>query len=270
MHMQSISIIGGTGMKKLLDSPFLDGSSIELTAKDGFIVETDYGDVPVDRLTLSTKTGKFGLTFIHRHHGKGGKTTPPHKVNYRANVSAAAAANPEFILSIHSVGTLVEGLPPGTLGLAADMIDFTGIVSTFHDENAVHVDLSDHFRAALRSQLHSLITQSQSTMTYGKGGQMVEHIVAQMPGPQFETVAEIEALHRLGATTVGMTMSPEARLVCEKGLGQVALLVASNWAVGKHPDGPDAKVDHESVEAQAEQLHKLIWQCITTLVNGCK
>jgi 5'-methylthioadenosine phosphorylase len=267
--MQSISIIGGTGMKKLLDSPFLEGSGIELIANNGFIVETDFGEVPVDRLTMGTKEGKFGLTFIHRHHGEDGKTTPPHKVNYRANVSAAAAASPEFVLTIHSVGTLIEGLPPGSLGLAADIIDFTGIVSTFHDDDAVHFDISNHFRPTLRTQLHPLITQSQSGISFGKGGQVVEHIVAQMPGPQFETVAEIEALFRLGATTVGMTLSPEARLVCEKKLGQVALLVASNWAVGRHPDGPDIKVDHESVEAQAERLHKLIWQSITTLINGC-
>lgn len=267
--MQSISIIGGTGMKKLLDSPFLQGSGISITSRDDFLVETDFGDVPIDRLTLSLAGGNsFGLTFIHRHHGEGGKTTPPHMVNYRANVSAAASANPEFVLSIHSVGTLNLGLPPGTLGLAADMIDFTGIVSTFHDDNAVHVDLTNHFRKHLRKQLHTLLKEGQSTIKFGKEGQEIEHIVAQMTGPQFETVAEIEALHRLGATTVGMTMSPEARLVCEKGLGQIALLVASNWAVGRHPDGPEAKVDHESVEAQAEQLHKLIWQSITTLVNN--
>ena len=260
--MKNLSIIGGTGMKSLFEHPLLEGSGFQLINRESVSVSTEYGSVPVTQLTLSSGSEEHALNFIHRHHGPG--VTPPHSVNYRANVTAAASSQPEAMLTIQSVGSLVPGLPPGTLGFAADILNLTGTVSTFHDDDAVHVDLSNHFRKELRDYLRPILMEQE----INTGAELfLDNVVAQMNGPQFETIAEVRALHILGATLVGMTLSPEARLVAELGLPQIGLVVSSNWASGFDPAGPDAAIDHESVEDKATQLHVLIWRCILALLR---
>lgn len=260
--MRSISIIGGTGMKKLFTHPhYLEFGFSEVLSQN-IRVQTTYGNVPATIQILEKEGEQFQLQFIHRHHGLG--TTPPHSLNHQANVTAANEGSPKMVLSIHSVGTLVRSFPPGTLGVASDYIDLSGRVSTFHNDDAVHTDLTDHFRPEFREELRPLLSEQQQEtdviLEY-------EHVHAQMYGPQFETHGEIRALGILGATVVGMTMVPEAKLIAELGLPQLALLVSSNWAAGCDPRGKDVPVDHHLVEDQAKKLHSLIWRAILTMLK---
>ncbi len=253
-------------MKRLSEKPLLRHTRFVASDFEQQNVETPYGVVPVEKLILADDRGaEHGLVFIHRHHGKG--TTPPHMIDYRANINAAASFQPTVLVTVHAVGSLSSKFPPGSLGLAADVLDLTGMVSTFHDENATHAPLSNHFGSALRDLVRPILVEGQQTSDV-EADLLLDHIVAQMSGPQFETAAEIEALHRLGATTVGMTLSPEARLVAELELPQLGLLVSSNWATGRDPAGPDAEIDHHSVENEASRLQHLVWKCITTLLDA--
>lgn len=259
--MKAISIIGGTGMKKLFAHPHYQDFGFSEVSSENTRIQTNYGNVPATIQILEREGKQFRLQFIHRHHGIG--TTPPHSLNCQANVKAANEGNPKMVLTIHSVGTLVDSFPPGTLGVVEDYIDFSGIISTFYNDDAVHTDLTDHFRPAFRAQLKPLLSEQQeetdTILTY-------EHTHAQMYGPQFESHAEIRALGILGATVVGMTMVPEAKLIAELGKPQLALLVSSNWAAGCDPRGKEVPVDHHLVEAQAKKLHRLIWRAILEML----
>ena len=91
-------------------------------------------------------------------------------------------------------------------------------------------------------------------------------IVAQCVGPQFESPAEISALERLGADTVGMTLGPESRLISETGIPHVALACSSNWAAGRDPTDPRANIDHHSVDRLASTMRELVTSCIKSLL----
>ena len=69
-----LGIIGGTAMTSLATD------EIEVTRSDNIIAQTDFGPVPM----ICVTSGSTELIFIERHHGDG--TTPPHRINHRANI----------------------------------------------------------------------------------------------------------------------------------------------------------------------------------------
>ena len=91
-------------------------------------------------------------------------------------------------------------------------------------------------------------------------------VVAQCIGPQFESPSEIDALERLGADVVGMTLGPESRLMSERGIPHVALSCCSNWAAGRTPGSPDSAIDHELVDAVAATMSERVGDCMMTLL----
>ena len=266
--MQRIAVIGGTGMKELVSGANIgiegsesEDSIISLSKIDKLSIETEYGEVPAEVLLLTRHGhGELRIFIIHRHHGEG-KTTPPHLINYHANVSAAASCQPDIILSIQSVGAIDPNFPPGTVGMAEHTLDFCSEPVTFSTEDAHHADMTHHYPKYLRDLLRPILAeQSSSELT-------LDHVVSHMPGPQFETPAEIEAWSRLGATAASMTISPEARLIAETGIPHVGLIASSNWAAGKTPGDSEAKIDHESVESKAADMHGTIWNCLNALLT---
>ena len=91
--------------------------------------------------------------------------------------------------------------------------------------------------------------------------------MAQCVGPQFESIAEIDALERLGAHAVGMTLGPESRLLSETGTPHVSLVCSSNWASGREPGDPSAQIDHHSVEAIASTMRLHVTECLLSLLG---
>ena len=70
-------------------------------------VESQWGQVPT---ILAEAIGEILL--IDRHHREGDARTPPHEIEHRANIHAASPFTPDLILSVNSVGTMIEDLPP--------------------------------------------------------------------------------------------------------------------------------------------------------------
>ena len=93
-------------------------------------------------------------------------------------------------------------------------------------------------------------------------------MVAQCVGPQFETPSEIDALERLGADVVGMTLGPESRLVAEHGLAYTALACSSNWAAGRNPGFPGAEIDHDAVDEMAASMRGSVAECVKALLSS--
>ena len=81
-------------------------------------------------------------------------------------------------------------------------------------------------------------------------------------GPQFETVAEVDAIERLGGHMVGMTMPREAKLAAELDLPYAAMCISSNWAAGRDPSDGTKALDHLHVSAQANERLDPILACI--------
>ena len=250
--MSRIAVICGTGMATFVENLASDKKSIIST----FIAESYWGDVPISAISLDL--GKIFV--IDRHHSSDENRTPPHEIEHRANVHAVTSCQPELIISVNSVGSMTELLPPGSVGVSSDVLDLSIKPWTFHDNNAVHVDRTSPFDVKASAICEQVISEVQGSFTSSI-------IVAQCVGPQFETTAEIDALEMLGAHVVGMTLGPEQRLIAEKEIPHISLVCSSNWAAGRNPKNPNARIDHELVNEEASQMVATISACILALLE---
>ena len=247
-----IAVLSGTGMSDLA-LEMSNNASINSEIR----VDSQWGQVP----TILVETGLGKVLLIDRHHREGESRTPPHEIEHRANIHAAKSFSPDLILSVNSVGTMIEDLPPGMIGVASDVLDLATRPWTFHDEDAIHADRTSIFDKEA-SEICSLALSKTQESTPSK------LVVAQCVGPQFESPSEIDALVRLGADVVGMTLGPESRLIAETGIPHVAISCSSNWAAGRTPGDPSAEIDHNAVDAMAAKLRARVRDCIEALQDN--
>jgi len=247
-----IAVICGTGMSTFPETL----ASFYPSKYEVMNVDTPWGPVPISYVTTD-----FGeIIVIDRHHSEGRNRTPPHMIEHRANAHAAVSGNPHLIISINSVGTMLEDFPPGKVGLAGDVLDLSNSPWTFHDFDAKHSDRTLIFDSHASSICEAILNTEQ-------GSAPNELVVAQCVGPQFESPSEIDALGKLGAQVVGMTLGPEQRLVSELDIPHISLLCSSNWAAGRDPQNPKSKIDHEGVSSKASSAKKIVSKCIIGLLQ---
>ena len=249
--MARIAVLCGTGMSAFAS---------ELVSTRGASTETlridsDWGQVPATLVSVS----EGEVLVIDRHHSGDGSRTPPHMIEHRANIHAAASCQPGLVVSINSVGTMREDMPPGIIVVAGDVLDLAERPWTFHDDDASHADRTSPFDSAASEVCVRAIEVSQGLAPSGV-------VVAQCIGPQFESPSEIDALERLGADVVGMTLGPESRLMSEREIPHVALSCCSNWAAGRTPGSPDSAIDHEAVDAVAATMSERVGDCMMALL----
>ncbi len=243
-----LGIIGGTAMTSLATDEF------EVDRADKIVAQTNFGQVPI----LCVKTGKSELFFVERHHGK--STTPPHSINHRANIEALSQAGVDSIIAVCSVGTIPDNFPPGSVGYATQYIDFTGVDMSYHDQSARFTSMTSPFDKHLNEKLHSVLSPIQP-------GLKLDRTYWLAHGPHFETVAEINAIEKLGGEVVGMTMPRECKLAAELKIPYAAILVSSNWAAGREPGNSLKDLDHDEVSSNAESRLTPVIECIKALTQ---
>lgn len=204
------AIIGGTGIYRL------DGETLERQ------VQTPYGNAAV--YIQNTKQGD--IAFLPRH-GKG-HSTPPHRINYRANIKALQMLGVERVLATAAVGSLNTEYPPGSLVILDQFIDFTkSRINTFYDghDGVVHADMMDPYCPVLINHLEKWAEETGVNIA-GRGTYVC------VEGPRFETKAEIRLFRQIGGDMVGMTGVPEVALARELGMCYSAVGIVTNWCNG--------------------------------------
>lgn len=246
-----LGVIGGTAM------PRLASEAISAERIDVIEIDTRWGRVPMTCLQLSAEDE---LIFIQRHHREGEGFNAPHSIEHRANIDALSGAGVDAILGICSVGTIPSDFPPGSLGYATQYIDMTGVAVSFHDQDAEFTSMTAPFDSKMNQILESVLSHIQP-------GLNLERTYWITQGPQFETKAEIDAIEKLGGEVVGMTMPRECKLAAERKIPYSALLIASNWAAGRHPGDDSRPLDHQEVSATAEDRLGPVIDCILSLIS---
>jgi 5'-methylthioadenosine phosphorylase len=218
-----IGIIGGSG---LYDLP-------GLTDTRWVTVETPWG-APSDQVFLG-RLGDAELAFLPRH-GRGHRI-PPGEVNYRANIAALKQLGATDVLSLSAVGGLKEELPPGTFVVVDQFIDRTvgraasffgtGLVAHVSMAHPVCARLGDHVQAALGAL----------GVAHHRGGTYLA-----MEGPQFSTLAESHLYRGWGASVIGMTNLPEAKLAREAELCYASISMVTDYDCW-HPGHDAVTVD---------------------------
>ena len=240
--MKRIAIIGGTGWdSNTLKSTFSNGKSATIPTK--------WGNTSVLMCPFHNRE----IVFMHRHVSPESAThLPPHSINYRANIAAMRELDIALILATSSVGSLHLDWPIGSLALVDQIIDFTsGRKSTFHDEKAVHVDMTSPYddggKVLLRQAALKHNTPLHENATY-----------ICTNGPRFETPAEIRMFAQWGADIVGMTGMPEVALARELQIPYTALAVITNPAAGIDP----TIRTHEEVHTEMQRALPLLTSII--------
>lgn len=127
-------------------------------------------------------------------------------------------------------GAINEQYQPGDMVLIEDHIKFFN-ESPLRGEDAAmfgtgkFFDMSDTYSRDLRNRLKEAF-KAETKIDLKSG------VYAYMPGPQFETPAEIRMLRVLGADMVGMSTVPEAIMAAACHMKVLGISVMSNMAAG--------------------------------------
>ena len=196
MPEAKIGVIGGSGLYKI------EG----MTSIEEVKPKTPFGE-PSDAIIIGELEGK-GIAFLPRHER--GHRISPTEIPSRANIYALKSLGVEWIISVSAVGSLKEEIRPLDLLIPDQLIDRTrSRVNTFFGDGLVaHVAFADPFCPVLSDILYQAALDSGARVH--KGGTYVA-----MEGPLFSTKAESNLYRSWGASIIGMTALPEAKLARE-------------------------------------------------------
>ncbi|WP_372005509.1 S-methyl-5'-thioadenosine phosphorylase [Tistrella mobilis] len=218
-----IGIIGGSGV---YDIP-------GLTDIGWRRISSPFG-APSDELMFG-RLGDVQLVFLPRH-GRG-HVHAPSDLNYRANVDAMKRAGVTEILSVSAVGSLKEDLPPGTFVIVDDFIDrtFAREKSFFTRGCVAHVSMAHPVCRRLGDAVEA--AGRRLGLDIRRGGTYIA-----MEGPQFSTLAESKLYRSWGASVIGMTNMPEAKLAREAELCYATVAMVTDFDCW-HPEHDKVTVE---------------------------
>ncbi len=183
-------------------------------------IESPWGEAS-DALRFGEIDG-LPVVFMPRH-GRG-HVYSPSTINYRANIDCLKRAGVTDLVSLSAVGSLKADLPPGRFVLVDQFID-----KTFKRENSFfgtglvgHVPFGDPVSPLLVDAAERALQAEE--IEYHRGGTLVV-----MEGPQFSSRAESELHRSWGASLIGMTAMPEAKLAREAELSFAQISMVTDF-----------------------------------------
>ncbi|WP_444889657.1 S-methyl-5'-thioadenosine phosphorylase [Microbulbifer sp. DLAB2-AA] len=209
-----VGVIGGSGLYEMPG----------LTDVQEVQVETPFG-LTSDPI-LCGKLQGIPVAFLSRH-GRGHRLIPS-EVPYRANIHGLRQLGVRYLLSLSAVGSLQEKVRPLDMLIPDQFIDMTRKrEGTFFGGGAVaHVSMADPVCSAVADCLARAFasTQAEQPVQLHRGGSYLC-----IEGPQFSTRAESHWYRSMGASVIGMTNMPEAKLAREAQIAYATLAMATDY-----------------------------------------
>ena len=221
-----IGIIGGSGLYQM--EALKDITEIE--------IDTPFGS-PSDALILGT-LGGARVAFLARHDRN--HRLIPSELPFRANIYAMKSLGVEYLISASAVGSLKEDVKPLDMVLPDQFIDRTkNRISTFFGEGIVaHIAFGDPVCPNLAKVLaNSVESLDLPEINLHQGG-----VYVCMEGPAFSTKAESNLYRSWGATVIGMTNLPEAKLAREAEIAYATLALVTDYDCW-HPNHDSVTVE---------------------------
>ncbi|MFL6138191.1 MAG: purine-nucleoside phosphorylase [Frankiaceae bacterium] len=165
-------------------------------------------------------------------------------------VRTAAAAGCRTVVLTNAAGGLRTDMKVGQPVLVSDHLNLTGRSPIV---GATFVDLTDLYSARLRA------------LARAADGSLAEGVYAALPGPHYETPAEVRMLRGLGADLVGMSTALEAIAARAAGCDVLAVSLVTNLAAGITGE----PLDHAEVlaagRASATRMGDLLAELLPTV-----
>jgi purine-nucleoside phosphorylase len=212
----------------------------------------DYGDIPHvprsrvvghhGRLVIGERAGVRCVAMAGRVHLYEGHTAEA--VAFPARVLIALGAR--ILIVTNAAGGVNPAWPPGTLMLIRDHIDLLrdhALRGPNDDRLGPRFpDMTTAYAPELRALVHRTAA--------GAGIDLAEGVYAAMPGPSYETPAEIRMLQVLGADAVGMSTVPEVCVARHMGARVIGISCITNQAAGISGHA----LSHDEVTATAARV----------------
>jgi 5'-methylthioadenosine phosphorylase len=210
MVQAKIGVIGGTGLYQI--EGMVDIRELH--------VDTPFGETSDD--IIVGKLNGVGVAFLPRH-GRGHRILPS-EIPCRANIYALKSLGVEHIIAVNSCGSFKDELKPGEVMVPDQVIDrTTGRINTFFGDGVVaHVSMADPFCPVLSQIVYDSAKQAGAPV-HNKGTYI------SMEGPAFSTRAESNLYRSWGASVVGMTIFPEAKLAREAEICYASLCCITDY-----------------------------------------
>jgi purine-nucleoside phosphorylase len=219
-----VAVVLGSGWRPAADLIGEPAHELAMADLPGFLIPTVSGhrgtirSVPVGERRVLVLLGR---THLYEGHG----------VDAVAHgVRTAAAAGCRTVVLTNAAGGIREGMGVGDPVLISDHLN---LLATSPLVGPRFTDLTDLYSPKLRA----LARELDPTLTEG--------VYAGVPGPHFETPAEIRMLRGLGADLVGMSTVLEAIAARAEGVEVFGLSLVTNLAAGM----TGAPLDHHEVLA---------------------
>ncbi len=162
------------------------------------------------------------------------------------------------VLLTSSVGSLRADWPPGTLVMIRDHINLSGI-NPLRGPNLEEIgprfpDMCQAYTPSLQTLARTEAAKASVELRNG--------VYCCMPGPAYETPAEIRMLRVIGADLCGMSVVHETIVSVHAGRPLLAFCIVANPAAGMS----DKLLDHhaltQAVSASVERLSRIVLQVV--------
>ncbi|MET0931177.1 MAG: purine-nucleoside phosphorylase [Aeromicrobium sp.] len=206
-----VALVMGSGWLPAADVLGAPDHEIPLAELPGFSAPAVAGHGGTVRsLTVGDKRVLIFLGRTHYYEGKGVAAVVH-------GVRTAAAAGAKTLVLTNGCGGLNPAWSPGTPVLISDHINMT---ATSPLEGAHFVDLTDLYSSRLRA----LCREADPSLDEG--------VYVQLPGPHYETPAEIGMVRAIGGDLVGMSTTLEAIAARAVGMEVLGISLVTNAAAG--------------------------------------
>ncbi len=239
-----VALVLGSGWVPAVDALGAPAAELAVTDLPGFTAPAVAGHA--GRIRSIQVGGKRVLAFLGRTHFYEGRGVPA--VVHGVRVAAAAGCG--VVVLTNACGGLRDGLSVGQPVLISDSINFTFASPLVGPR---FVDLTDLYSRRLRALMRDIDPSLE------------EGVYAQMPGPMYETPAEIRMLGRLGADLVGMSTGLEAIAAHAEGVEVLGLSLVTNLAAGITGEPLNHEEVLEAGRAAAARMGALLGQFIERL-----
>ena len=250
-----VAVVLGSGWAPAADALGIAGAEIPLAELGGFPPPTVGGHSPAVRSVLAGDVR--ALVFLGRVHLYEGHD--PATVVH--GVRTAVAAGCQVVVLTNAAGGIRAGYQVGQPVLIADHLNLTGrspLGGSPPPEGypSRFTDLTGLYSARLR------------TLAAGADAGLAEGVYAALPGPHYETPAEIRMLRTLGADLVGMSTVLEAIAARHLGAEVLGISLVSNLAAGLAPHGLDHLEVVAAGQAAAGRMGSLLAGLLPVVVPG--
>jgi purine-nucleoside phosphorylase len=250
-----VAVVLGSGWAPAADALGSTGAEVPLDALGGFPPPTVGGHSPAVR---SVQAGPVrALVFLGRVHLYEGHD-PATAVH---GVRTAVAAGCQVVVLTNAAGGIRDGYRVGQPVLIRDHLNLTGRSPLGGPPPPDgypprFTDLTDLYSARLRA------------LAAAADAGLAEGVYAALPGPHYETPAEIRMLRTLGADLVGMSTVLEAIAARHLGAEVLAISLVSNLAAGLAPHGLDHAEVVAAGKAAAGRMGSLLAGLLPVIVPG--